>query len=200
MEKINVNSITDKQKLTIENGINTYLYIMNHQKDDDDDFRDVYYDFYLKAGFHVFSKTKKNSNNPNWDVYFDLLKKSTGEESLVSIVEELKEKLTSNRFQFSFASKLLHTKNPNVPIYDSKVAKYLKDVYKKELLFGSDKKDLSKIDTIKNDWKILNEWYNDFLKTDEAKEWIDWFDKEFPKGKNISNIKKIDTIIFACVN
>lgn len=203
MEQITANSITDKQKLTIENGINTYLYIMRHQKENNDDFRDVYYNYYLTARSSVFSKVKNNKEsgektaNPNWDLYFQLLNESTGKESLESIVEKLKQKLTSHSFEFSFASKLLHTKNPYVPIYDSKVRKYLEDVYGKKFSSESGTKTISKI---KADWIMLNEWYKEFLATNEAMQLIDWFDKEFPKGKNISKIKKIDTIIFACVD
>ncbi|MBE6719141.1 MAG: hypothetical protein E7571_00605 [Ruminococcaceae bacterium] len=204
MERIRVQQITERQKLTIENGINTYLYIMKHHNEDDEDFRDVYYGYYLTARSSVFAKTKTINKetkekiaNPNWDTYFQLLKRTLGNESLESIVEELKTKLTSNSFEFSFASKLLHTKNPSVPIYDSKIRKYLEEVYKLRFLSESGTKTMSKI---KSDWEMLNNWYNNFLKTDEANAWISWFDNEFPKGKEMSKVKKIDTIIFACVN
>lgn len=203
MEKIEVEKITERQKLTIENGINTYLYIMNNHEKDDADFRDVYYNYYLTARSSVFSKmktdkvSKKRNINQNWNTYFNLLKSASGEESIEAIVEQLKDKLTSHSYEFSFASKLLHTKNPCVPIYDSKVRKYLEDVYEKKFASESGKKTLAGIEA---DWKMLNKWYSEFLETDEAKKWIDWFDKEFPKGKGMSDIKKIDSIIFACTN
>ena len=54
---LNLNLITDKQKLIIAKGLLDYQYIMEHWKNDcvnadttiQDDFRSVYYGFYLKA-------------------------------------------------------------------------------------------------------------------------------------------------------
>ena len=56
---INLSTITDRQKLIIKNGINTYLYIMDHATADDLDFRQVYYDFYLSARSSVFAQEKQ---------------------------------------------------------------------------------------------------------------------------------------------
>jgi hypothetical protein len=182
---------------------------MKHVNDDDDDFREVYYDFYLKARSSVFAKKKKEGkqkkDNKNWDVYFQLLKNptllqnATGKEQIEQIVEELRQHLSSHRFEFSFATKLLHTKDPRTPIYDSKVRKYLKTAWKKRFTSESSSK-LGKLAKIKEDWKMLNEWYDEFLKSDTAKKWIEWFDKTFPNGKDISPVKKVDFIIFACVD
>ena len=47
--KIDVNGITSRQKLVIAKGLCDYQYIMDNWKKDDVDFRDVYYEFYLKA-------------------------------------------------------------------------------------------------------------------------------------------------------
>lgn len=53
---INLNKITLKQKLIIEKGLFDYVYIMKHWKNNEIDFRKVYYDFYLKARQKVMSK------------------------------------------------------------------------------------------------------------------------------------------------
>lgn len=202
MEKINVNKITERQKLTIRNGINTYMFIMAHQDEDDDDFREVYYSYYLTARSAVFAKkkmnkeTKKKEDNPNWEAYFSLLHKTDGHESLMSIVEELQKGLVKHSLEFSFVTKLLHTKNNQVPIYDSKVRKYLKEVYGET--FKTEKE--NSLDNIQKDWETLVNWYDRFLKSEVAKQWITWFDSTFPEGKEISAVKKIDTIIFSCVN
>lgn len=202
MERIDVNKITERQKLTIRNGINTYMFIMAHRDEDDDDFREVYYSYYLTARSAVFAKkkmnkeTKKKEDNPNWEAYFSLLHKTDGHESLMSIVEELQKGLVQQSLEFSFATKLLHTKNNQMPIYDSKIRKYLKEAEKK--VFKTEKK--NSLENIQTDWDTLVNWYDDFQKTKEAKEWITWFDSNFPEGKEISAVKKIDTIIFACVN
>ena len=54
----------------------------------------------------------------------------SGEEDLGRILRELYEKETLRKaktVQFSFATKLIHTINPNRPIFDSKVKERLKD-------------------------------------------------------------------------
>jgi hypothetical protein len=50
---------------------------------------------------------------------------------------------------------------------------------------------------IEHDWKELCNWYERFLNSDEGKEWVDWFNSNFPSYRKISNCKKIDCIIFA---
>lgn len=215
MARIELEKITDKQKLIIRTGIYPYVYILKHHRDDDDDFRSVYYDFYLKSRSAVFSKYKyikanedsekkerTKIENPNWNYYFDLLYQSKGTESIETIVKELHDNLTSKSFEFSFASKLLHTKNSSLPIYDSKVRKYLKEAYDKEF------KTESKVsyENINSDWEMLKNWYKEFLTSPEASRWIEWFDSEFATIddkeikdiKEMSSYKKIDSIIFAC--
>lgn len=55
----------------------------------------------------------------------------------------------------------------------------------------------SEYDKIKHDWINLCDWYKDFISSDRGKEWIKWFDENYPNHIDISNIKKIDFIIFA---
>ena len=62
-------------------------------------------------------------------------------------------------------------KEEKVDFWDINV--YKKDKHGKEIL---------KIDKISNNWKRLEEW----------------FDLKFPSFKHISNVKKIDFIIFTC--
>ena len=49
MPPIVLSRITPKQILTIKNGINSYLYIKSNYDPFDNDFRDVFTDFYLSA-------------------------------------------------------------------------------------------------------------------------------------------------------
>ena len=44
--RIDVERITPRQKLTIAKGLCEYEYIMENWKNDDTDFREVYYEFY----------------------------------------------------------------------------------------------------------------------------------------------------------
>ena len=194
MSKIKVNEITEKNKKKIYDELVKYKFIMNSKGTIDENFKDAFNDFYLKC-----EKEMKNSKNK--DVFFNKLKgcledESINDESLIDIVIYLKENMLINKLEFSFSTKLLHTVDDNYPIYDKHVAEYLKNNENVDLYFNF--KNPNKIDYVIHDWKLLLEWYRKFLITDEAKEWINWFDKEFPSFSYISKVKKIDFIIYVC--
>ena len=46
-------------------------------------------------------------------------------------------------------------------------------------------------------YEDMEKWYADFLKTDKAKECIEVFDRVMPDYKQISSIKKIDSILWS---
>lgn len=197
MTKIDVNLISKRQILTIEKGLCDYRYIMDNWKNDDKDFREVYYDFYLKARWAVMSNPK--NQNP----YFEQLNKTSSQATLFDVLKELKTNMEKGSYEFSLASKLLHTKNDQNPIYDSKVREYLSIEENVNFWWQKTQKEsgcpkgTKEIDKICHDWNLLKEWYKYILTSDRGKEWIMWFDKCFPNYSNISNIKKVDFIIFA---
>ena len=190
---IDVYKISDKQKLTIRNGINCYNYIMKHFNPSDDDFRDVFTEYYLKSQANM-----KNSEQRNQ--FFDVMEKCEPNTCLIEIVRKLKEQ-PIGMYEFSFATKLLHTVNAindvETPIYDSKVRKYLHEVYEKSFRFNTNS-GTEKEQSIVHDWETLTEWYAEFKKTPDCSAWIKWFNTEFPDARWINDIKKIDFIIFAC--
>lgn len=195
---IEINNITPRQKLTIAKGLCDYQFIMENWQTNNEDFKEVYYEFYLKARWAVM--TKANNINP----YFKKLQNISPTEDLVKIIKELSEEMEQQSFEFSLGSKLLHTRNPSVPIYDSKVKNYLAKEENVEFwwnrskdMYGSSApRSVSELDKIKHDWINLCEWYNQFLSSSRGEEWVNWFDNNFPNYKNISNLKKIDFIIF----
>lgn len=192
-------NITSMQKLTIAKGLCDYQFIMENWQTNSDDFKHVYYEFYLKARWAVMTNT--NNSTP----YFKILQKISPTQDLISIIKELNEEMENKSFEFSLGSKLLHTRNPMVPIYDSKVKKYLSKEENVELWWNRSKdmygspapKGTSELDKIKHDWINLYEWYSQFLSSSRGKDWVDWFDNNFPAYKSISNVKKIDFVIFA---
>lgn len=190
--KINVDEITPRQILTIAKGLCDYQYIMEHWKDNDADFRTVYYEFYLKARWAVM--TNSNNSNP----YYQKLQEINGNEDLIDIIEELYNEMEKKNFEFSLTTKLLHTRNPKVPIYDSKVRRYLTTAENVNLWYQcKGTPHVGELEKIKHDWHALVSWYSDFLKTQCAYEWITWFDEHFPAYVTIADVKKIDFIIFA---
>lgn len=93
-----------------------------------------------------------------------------------------------NRIEASFSSKLLSIINPNMPVWDEFVLKNLN--LRKPLYY--EKNRIQK--TIILYSKIIN-WYNDFIKTEEANQWIELFNSKYPNAK-ITNVKKIDLILW----
>ena len=194
---LDLSLITNRQKLTIAKGLLDYQYIMNYWKTDcvnadttiQEDFRSVYYGFYLKA------RWAKMSNGEYQNEYFQLLH-SSPQHDLMTIIDIFKNK--SGDYEFSICSKLLHTINPTFPIYDSKVRNFLKNKVGLDFWYLTGRKAFKTTEEkIKNDWTLLCTWYRDFIKTTEGKDWIAWFDVNFPSFQSISDVKKIDFIIFA---
>lgn len=195
--RIDVNLISPRQKLTIEKGLCDYQFIMNHWQNDDKDFREVFYDFYLKSRWAVINK------EGNKEPYFLKLQNISPTESLLKILDDLKESMETHSYEFSLASKLLHTRNDTSPIYDSKIREYLSKEENVDFWWYRPLKEcgasrgMSVKEKIEHDWKELNSWYNKFLSSRRGGQWIDWFNANFSNYAFISNVKKVDFIIFA---
>lgn len=191
--KIDVYQITPRQKLTIAKGLCDYRYIMEYWNQNDSDFQAVFYDFYLKARWAVINKTG------NREPYFEKLQEISPKDPLIDILDDLKSRMESHSYELSIGSKLLHTRNPSVPIYDKKVRDYLLE--EEDVPFWWHQKGAprgkSEREKIEHDWNELTAWYADFLDSEQGLEWIGWFDKCFPTYTAISNVKKVDFIIFA---
>ena len=193
--RIDLDLITPKQKLIIEKGLCDYQYIMNYWQVDDQDFRSVFYEFYLQSRWPVMNKNKPGNVEP----YFKKLQQVSPNDSLINILDELKDEMENHSYEFSLCTKLLHTRNDKVPIYDSKVRVYLSSEENVDFWWycKGAPHDVSEREKIEHDWSELNNWYNSFLASDRGNQWLNWFDCNFPNNTNISNIKKIDFIIFA---
>ena len=196
--EIDVSQITPRQKLTIAKGLCDYQYIMDNWQTNDIDFQAVYYEFYLKARWAVMSKLNNKA------LYFQKLQSISPEDSLIDILNDLKGKMENQSYELSIGSKLLHTRNASSPIYDSKVREYLSKEenvnfwWQRTIKVSGAPRGTSECEKIKHDWLELCKWYNTFLTSPRGTKWIEWFDRNFPTYVHISNIKKVDFIIFAC--
>ena len=196
---IDVNKITPRQKLIIAQGICEYQYIMDNWQENDKDFQDVFYEFYLKARWAVMNKPS------NKIPYFQKLQSISPTDDLMDIICDLKSEMENKSYELSLGSKLLHTRNTSSPIYDSKVREYLSKEenvefwwYRTKGMSGSSApRGTSEFDKIKHDWQELCNWYSMFLSSPRGEEWIKWFDANFPTYTSISDVKKVDFIIFA---
>ncbi|MGL5711641.1 MAG: hypothetical protein ACRCX2_01360 [Paraclostridium sp.] len=92
----------------------------------------------------------------------------------------------SNKVHGSFASKLLATVNPSLPIVD----RFIREHMELETYYGK-----HNANKIVDQYYDIIDIYSNFLKTEKAKLWIDLFDEKFP-NTNITDIKKIDFILW----
>lgn len=196
---IDVERITPRQKLIITKGLCDYQYIMDNWEKNDSDFQTVYYEFYLKARWAVMSK------QGNFQPYFRKLQTISPTADIMEIVCDLKREMESQSYELSLVSKLLHTRNSSSPIYDSKVREYLSREEGIEFWWqrkagmsgNSAPRGTSEIEKIEHDWLTLCKWYESFLKSSQGLKWIKWFDDNFSPYEHISDVKKVDFIIFA---
>ena len=195
--KIDLHKITPKQKLVIAKGLCDYQYIMDNWRTNDTDFQEVYYEFYLKARWAVM----RNPNNLK--PYFAKLQSISPEDDLMDVLRSLKNEIEKGSTELSLGSKLLHTRNPSLPIYDSKVRDYLSKNENVNFWWQIPNKEsgaprgTSEVEKIRHDWQALHKWYDEFLPSERGQAWIIWFDQNFPNYASISDIKKVDFIIFA---
>ena len=202
MEKvkpIDTNAFTDSMMKEMRKALRSYDYIQKHYPGNDENFQSEFSKFY---GLNVNGQL-----NQNKALYFETLKKATGDENIMDLVRYFYDNMKPNTqgkrgYQLSFSSKLLHTKNPNLPIYDSRVIQYLNDVE-----FENDKfenvyqaKNEKKLEKIERNWNRLLNWSKESVKPDSK--WqtvIQWFNEMFPEYAHISDVKKIDTTIYVWV-
>jgi len=92
--------------------------------------------------------------------------------------------------EFSFTSKLLATANPNLPVWDSKVRKFINHKYKTNFTdyYGD-------INSCVEKYNKFNSWFKYFLKTEQAIKLLLEFDKKIPNSK-ITKMKKIDLMFW----
>ena len=91
----------------------------------------------------------------------------------------------TGQIEASFASKMLATLDANMPIWDSNVLKAL------QLRLKGKNTEIRLSNAVVLYDRICS-WYLAFLHTDQAKEMIERFNKEFPDYENLSETKKID--------
>jgi hypothetical protein len=140
--------------------------------------------------FRSFYRIDNAGLTPDWKLrYFEFL--SQGERSLKTILEGLyhiptKKKVKS--LQFSFATKLLHTLDTSLPIYDSKVAELLGLPVKKGKDFAANlstciavyerlqetQQELLSDEGIRNQIAALKDRYNSQISDEKALDFLLW--------------------------
>jgi len=110
---------------------------------------------------------------------------------------ELKEILVylssiQNSIEASFATKMLSTINPDMPVLDSKVLAKLG-------LKKPSANSLARIEETLQIYERICDWYREFYTKSDFTEWMGLFDKYFPNS-GINPVKKIDFILWQMDN
>lgn len=142
----------------------------------------------FKTKFNGFYRIRQRSKD-FYSLYYDYLIKNKNNKNLKyrDVLFYFYNNL--GRIEKSFASKLLATINPNMPVWDKVV---LAKIGKKEPSFYSK----GKFEEIVNLYEEITDWYEAYLKKENTKQAIALFDNVFPNN-NITAIKKVDLILWS---
>ena len=185
----------------ITEGVRDYLEIMNLYQNTD---FGIDSDFAIK--FDAFFRVRRNKE---WrEIFFKLFAEvkrgnetrpsdfKTILEALHMLLNELNQKAPQSvrsTIEASFASKMLHTVNPDMPIWDSIVLSKLdfaKEVQPYKMSGLNDKARLNKCEEVYN--KLID-WY----KGEDAEKLEKQFDTDFPEYKDkLGRTKKIDFMLW----
>ena len=171
-----------QERLASSMGLDKYKKIINLVKttdvSKDADFQRTFNGFYIVRRNEAWRKAYYD--------YFEQIKKETP--TFAQIIRYLYEK--TGFIEPSFSSKMLATLNPNNPIWDQYVLQNL----------NMELDGKTKEEKLCNAIKIYNNienWYAEFLHTEKARECIREFDSILPDYSWMSDIKKIDFILWS---
>lgn len=177
----NVNKVF-QDRLASSMGLDRYLYIMEQVNK-----TNVATDMDFQRTFNGFYIVRRNESwRKAYYEYFESIK--NGSPTFESIITYLYE--STGNIEPSFSSKMLATILPEKPIWDRYVVQNLN-----MQLTGVTKEEKLKNAIIL--YADMEKWYADFLESEKGKECIQEFDGVLPDYKGISNIKKIDSILWS---
>ena len=171
-----------QDRLATSMGFDKYQYIMDQVRK-----TNIATDAVFQRTFNGFYIVRRNEA---WrKVYYELFEKVKTETPTFEGILTFMYEQTGN-IEPSFSSKMLASIFPEKPIWDRYVVQNLNME-----LVGTTKQERLKNAIIL--YANIAKWYADFLQTDKAKECVEVFDRVMPDYKHISNIKKIDSILWS---
>jgi hypothetical protein len=169
-------------------GINKYLGIMKLL---DDSTVNVETSPEFRKAFNGFYKVRRYSTD--WyNQYYGLMQsyRSKGiQPGFDQVLDEMYQ-LTGN-LEASFSSKLVHTLNPGAVVWDKYV---LANTGLKAPPQWHDMTE--RLQNAKVTYVILTQWFADFTDSDEGRHWIKAFDELIPEHSQLTDLKKIDFILW----
>jgi hypothetical protein len=120
--------------------------------------------------------------------YYDLMQKSKsstiGFDQCVDRMFEL-----TGRYEASFASKLVATLNPELHVWDKYV---LENTEHAAPSFTAK----NRLTLVKDVYRLIGEWYVEFLASPDGALCVRMFDEAYPKHKKFTALKKVDFILW----
>ena len=146
------------------------------------------HDFYFQKKFKGFYRVRRNQDF--CDVYFKFLNDHKVNEAITfgETLKHIYDKM--NRVEASFASKLVATVNPNLPVWDKEVLNSIGSELNKSYVIDTDR-----IESCVEKYEAMKYWYNEKLASVEGEEFVEKFDNRYP-NTNLTNLKKIDLILW----
>jgi len=175
----------------IQTGVDKYSWIIKFVESAKLNGIDLAKEIEFKKKFNGFYRIRQKSEKFYNFYYFLFNSKLKTYINFEDILEQLYQ--VDKKFESSFSSKLLHSVNPSLPIWDSIVLKklQLKIPYQKNLKKNEKKEMIVEL------YRNISIFYENFLKTKEGKDLLELFDSKIQeRGYKISSIKKIDFIIW----
>lgn len=147
---------------------------------------DITKDRAYQRNYNGFYRVRRGAD---WQkVYYEIFEREKNNEPhFDKILTEIYDR-TGNT-EMSFTSKMVHSIDTNKPIWDQYVLANLG----LELKVYNPVKRINKAIEL---YSEIEEWYRDFIDTDEAHQWIQEFDKALNEYSWISDTKKIDFILW----
>ena len=171
-----------QERLASSMGLDKYRYIMEQVS-----ITNVAVDIDFQRIFNRFYIVRRNESwRKSYYEYFESVK--NGKPTFENIITYLYE--CTGNIETSFSSKMLATILPEKPIWDRYVVQNLN-----MQLTGATKEE--KLKNAIMLYADMEKWYADFLETEKGQECISEFDRVLPDYKEISKIKKIDSILWS---
>lgn len=170
-------------------GLKEYEYIMKNHKN-----TDISKDLEFQRRYNYFYGVRRNAEwRENYYQIFESNKARTNTARTNTVTFEnilCNIYVYTDKTEASFASKMLATLNPDMPIWDSKVL----NILGLQLIgdSASEKQDCA--------IKLYDEivaWYHEYLSTNEAKKNIELFDRFLPEYTWLTEVKKIDYMLWS---
>lgn len=163
-------------------GIQKYLTLMEQL-----DQIDVSTDMAFQRIYNGFYRVRQRQRD--WyEAYYSLMEQRKGSKPKFAEILDHLHRVT-NRFEPSFASKLVATLDPARPVWDVHV---LRNIGQEAPAYHS----RTKIEDAKYCYSQIENWYQRFLASAQGTDWVGIFNEQVQESARLTDLKKVDFILW----